>query len=82
MIYDNDKRMTFGDYVDKTFAVVLIALIGYGVNSIGQMRVDLSSLSQSVAVIMSNQSNQNEDIKENKKDISELREMLFKLKGK
>ena len=77
MIYDDKKRMTFGDYVDKTFALILIALVGYGVKSIGQMQNDLSTLSQSVAVIMSNQANQKEDIQENKTEIRKLKELIY-----
>jgi large-conductance mechanosensitive channel len=83
MIYDNEKRMTFGDYIDKTFAVILIALVGFGVKSIGQMQDDLSKLSQSVAVIMSQQSNQKETLLEIKKEIKENRDRIIDLeKGK
>lgn len=79
MEYNESKRMAFGDFVDKIFAVVLIALVGFGVKSIGEMQKDLSSLSTSVAVIMSNQTNQKESINELKISVQKNTEKINQL---
>lgn len=62
MIYDDKKRMTFGDYVDKTFAAILIFICGYVATQITAVQKDLKELNKNLAVTINQVSNQKETI--------------------
>lgn len=64
MIYDEGKRMTFGDYVDKTFAAILISICAYVATQITAVQKDLKELNKNLAVTINQVSNQKESINE------------------
>lgn len=62
MIYDDQKRLTFGDWVDKFFAVALIAVISFGVSKIDQISEEISAINIKMATVIERTSNQKDKI--------------------
>ncbi|WP_417447237.1 hypothetical protein [Kangiella sp.] len=73
-LLQEDKRMSFGDWVDKVFEVALIALIGYAVTKIDAIQKDISSLNQTLAVTVERISNQESRIRKNENNIIKLKD--------
>ncbi len=72
MIYDQEKRLTFGDYVDKVFAVALIAIIAYGVSKMDAMTNEMSKINSKMATVLERTSNQKGDIEDLKDRVLNL----------
>lgn len=73
-LLQDEKRMGFGDWVDKIFEVALIALVAYGVTKIDSMQKSIQALNQTLAVTINTVANQSTNIKENKESIEGLKE--------